>query len=75
MECITIEKAAFTVVGKLAEVCGEMESGWAQALWGEANLAYFPERGYSLAGAIQEYYDPGEREGVLYLCAPIGRLE
>ncbi|WP_135552925.1 GyrI-like domain-containing protein [Paenibacillus cymbidii] len=35
---------------------------------------YLPSHGYAIAGAIQEYYRPGDREEHLSLYVPIGRL-
>lgn len=35
---------------------------------------YMPEHGYTLAGAVQEYYDPQDSEGQMRLYFPIERL-
>ncbi|MBO9607328.1 MAG: GyrI-like domain-containing protein [Paenibacillaceae bacterium] len=35
---------------------------------------YLPSRDYTIAGAIQEYYRPGDQEGHLSLYVPIERL-
>lgn len=35
---------------------------------------YMPSKGYTLLGAIQEFYSPSNKEGELYLYFPIERL-
>ncbi|MDR6552046.1 hypothetical protein [Paenibacillus qinlingensis] len=35
---------------------------------------YLPTNNYQIVGAIQEFYDPNDNSGELYLCFPIEKI-